>query len=144
LDISNTSVHVLNSSDQTVTTFTLNLPANYGSTVGGLIRVAADGTLVVCFNDDNTYVVKKLGTDGSEVFSQSWKQTDFAVAGVTGDSKGNTFVAGYDQMQVLDPNGNELGQFDIQIYAGSDCGIAQQGDTALVCYANHIYAFTAE
>lgn len=144
LDIANTSIHVLDSADQTVATLTLTPPSSFGTTISGSIRVAADGTLVVCFNDGSTYVLQKMSFDGSLVFSQSWKQSDFALGAATGDTKGNTFAAGYDQMKVLDPSGNVLGQFDINIYAGMDCGIAQQGDTALVCYANHIYGFAAQ
>jgi hypothetical protein len=90
-----------------------------------------------------TFNLEKLSTSGTEILSKSWALTDFMAAAATGDSKGNTFVAGNNQMLVFDPNGNQLGYFQIP-NSGVPCGVTQQGDTALVCYENQVYGFAAQ
>jgi sugar lactone lactonase YvrE len=145
LDFSNTTIHVLDSSDNSVTTLILSLPANYPQNSGsGVIRVGNDGNLVLYFGNNNTFVVKKLTTAGSELFSTIYSGSVFAPSGVVGDSKGNMFVAGYGLTKILDSKGNELGDFQVSNNGASDCGVTTQGDTAYVCYSNHIYVLSAQ
>ena len=89
-------------------------------------------------------MVKKLATDGTELFSITYQSSDFVPYWATADTNGNMFLGGFNQLKVLDFKGIELGQFDLNVYSGSPCGLDRQGDTVYVCYLNRISAFSAQ
>lgn len=145
LDFSTSSIHVLDPSDQLSATIALNVPP---ASTSGNLRIGGDGTLLLTESMSGQTTVKKLATDGTELFSVTYLVSDFVPYWATADTKGNMFLAGYDQLRILDAKGNKLGQFDYSNglipYAPSPCGLASEGDTVYTCYLNRINAFSAQ
>jgi len=144
LDSSTISIHVLDPSDRLIATLTLNVPPP----IQGNLRVGGDGNLLLAESTGGQNTVMKLATDGTELFSITYSNTEFAPYWATADTQGNMFLAGPNQLRILDAKGNRLGEFDYSdglfSYAPSPCGLANQGDTVYTCYFNRINAFSAQ
>ncbi|MGH9546829.1 MAG: hypothetical protein ACRD23_16605 [Terriglobales bacterium] len=139
LDFSTNSIHVLNASDQLSTNLNLSTPS-----ASGTLRIAGDGTLMLTVWLSGQRIVKKLATDGTELFSVTYLTSDFIPSWATADSKGNMFLAGNNQVKVLGSNGIELGNFDLNVSSAPPCGLDHNGDTIYVCYLNRISSLSAE
>jgi sugar lactone lactonase YvrE len=145
LDSSTISIHVLDPSDRLLATLALNVPPP----LQGNLRVGGDGNLfLVEWTGGPQSTVMKLATDGTELFSVTYLGSEFFPYWATADTQGNMFLAGPDQLRILDAKGNKLGEFDYSNglfpYPPTPCGLASQGDTAYTCYFNRINAFSAQ
>ena len=139
-DVSSSAIHVFDSNNQPIKTLQLNVAAP----ASGTIRIDADGTLMFTAWLNNQRTVEKIATDGTVLFSVTFQTSTFVPSLATSDSQGNIFLAGGGQVKVLDPNGKELGQFDVNASNIFPCGLARQGDTVYVCYLNRIIALAAQ
>jgi sugar lactone lactonase YvrE len=144
LDFSTSSIHVFDSSDRLFATIALNIPPP----LQGNLRVGGDGNLLLAEWTGGQSTVMKLATDGTELFSVTYLSSEFFPYWATTDTQGNMFLAGPNQLRILDAKGNKLGEFDYSnglfSYAPSPCGLARQGDTVYACYFNRINAFSAQ
>jgi hypothetical protein len=138
-DTSTYTIHVLDASDQPVTTLPLNLPGP----ATGYIRIGGDGTLLGTFWLNGSRLVEKLATDGTVLFSAAYPGTGFNADMTITDSTGNLFVAGQSQVNVLTPDGTALGHFDLGGSLAPACGITSESNTVYVCYLNRIIALSA-
>jgi len=145
LDFSNNSIHVLDQSDQVVRTISIAVPSGYGpSSNWGSVRMTPGGTLAICLSLGlNQGFCKELAVDGSELFSTDYGPAGLEPHAMVVDSKGNMFVAGFKQMQVLDRTGKLLWQFQSS-GIGASCGAAMQDDLAYICFMNRIFVFSAQ